>query len=302
VFAPVAPPEPLAIRGPFAALTIDAQRRRVIAAGALSIAVIDADTGKLLATVRLGGARSLAVEPLGGHIFAGTRDGRISEIDPDRKSVVRSLDAGGEVDALAYDAVTGRLYADGGGRTAIAVFDARSFTSGTALALPSSIPAQFAPDPVTREMYVAFADHPAVAIVDAARGTVRATFPTPGLPGNSILRFDDALGQIVVTGRDGNLEIYDRAGTPRAHIAVPDGIAACDLDTRNHVLACTGSNGLTFVQLVREAEPAIIGTSPLPSPALVALDGKTNDAVVVRSRPDGSAAAVERWSTRPITR
>jgi hypothetical protein len=38
------------------------------------------------------------------------------------------------------------------------------------------------------------------------------------------------------------------------------------------------------------------------SPALVALDGKTNDAVVVRSRPDGSAAAVERWSTRPITR
>jgi DNA-binding beta-propeller fold protein YncE len=302
VFAPVAPPEPLAVRGPFAALTIDAQRRRVIAAGALSIAVIDADTGKLLATVRLGGARSLAVEPLGGHIFAGTRDGRISEIDPDRKSVVRSLDAGGEVDALAYDAVTGRLYADGGGRSAIAVFDARSFTSGTPLALPSNVPAQLAPDPVTREMYLTFADRPAVAILDTVRGAVRATFPTPGLPGNSVLRFDDALGQIVVTGRDGNLDVYDRAGTPRAHLAVPDGIAACDLDTRNHVLACTGSSGLTFVQLAREAVPAIIGTAPLPSPALVALDGKTNDAVVVRSRPDGSAASVERWSTRPVTR
>ena len=296
MFAPVAPPTPLAVRGPFAALAIDAQRRRVFAAGALSVAILDADTGKLLATVRLGGARSLALEPLGGHIFAGTRDGRISEIDPDRKSIVRSLDAGGAADALSYDAGSGRIYGDGGGRAAVSVFDSRSFTRIAPLALPGSIPAQFVADPVTREFYVAFSDRPEIAILDPVRGTVRAAFPAPGLPGNGILRFDDALGQIVVTGSGGNLSIYDRAGTRRAHVALPAGITGCDLDTVNHVLACTGPSGLTFVQLVREAAPIIVGTSPLAMPALVALDSKTNDAVVVHTNPDGTGAALERWS------
>lgn len=298
IFAPVAAPVPLALRGPFAALTIDARRRRVIAAGALSVAVLDADTGKLLATVRIGGARSLAVEPLGGHIFVGTRDGRISEIDPDRKTIVRSLEAGA-VDGLSYDAVTGRLYADGGGQASLSIFDSRTFTRAAPLALPGRAPAQFVPDPVTREIYLTFADRPEVAIVDPVRGTVRATFPTPGLLGNGILRFDDALGQIVLVGNGGTLDVYDRAGTPRAHIAVPAGITACDLDTANHVLACTGPAGLTFVQLVREAEPAIIGTSALAPPALVALDSKTNDAVVVRTNPNGTGAALERWSASP---
>jgi DNA-binding beta-propeller fold protein YncE len=299
MFAPVAAPVPLALRGPFSAVTIDAQRRRVIAAGALSVAVLDADTGKLLATVRIGGARSLALEPLGGHIFVGTRDGRISEIDPDRKTIVRSLDAGGAVDGLFYDAVTGRLYTDGAGQASVSVFDSRAFTRGTPLALPGRVPAQFVPDPVTRELYLAFSDRPEVAILDPQRGNVRATFPTPGLLGNGILRFDDALGQIIVTGSGGKLNVFDRAGTLRSQIAVPAGITACDLDTANHVLACTGAGGLTFVQLVREAAPAIIGTSPLASPALVALDSKTNDAVVVHSNPDGTGAALERWSASP---
>ena len=42
-FFPIGLPQPLAIRGPFAALTIDAQRRRIVAAGARSVAVLDAD-------------------------------------------------------------------------------------------------------------------------------------------------------------------------------------------------------------------------------------------------------------------
>jgi DNA-binding beta-propeller fold protein YncE len=299
VFAPTASPVPLAIRGPFAALTIDVQRRRVFAAGARSVAIIDADTGKLLATVRLGGARSIAIEPLGGHVFVGTQDGRISEIDPDRKTIVRSMAADGAVDGLLYDSSTGRLYADGPAAAALAVFDARSFASRAPVALPGGVPGQFVPDPITREFYAAYADRPEIAILDPVRGDVRASFPTPGLLGNRILRFDDALGQLVVVGSNGLLNVYDRAGTQRAHLNVPSGIAGCDLDTGKHVLACTGPGGLTFVQLVREAAPVIIGTSALGGPALVALDTKTDDAVVVHSKSDGSGADVQRWSASP---
>jgi DNA-binding beta-propeller fold protein YncE len=298
IFAPVAAPAPLPLRGPFAALTIDAQRRRVIAAGALSVAVLDADTGKLLATVRIGGARSLAVEPLGGHIFVGTSDGRISEIDADRKTIVRSLDSGSVADALSYDALTGRLYSDGAGAPAVSVFDARTLTRSTALGPPGHIPTQIVPDPVTHELYIAFADHEEVAVVDPLRGTVRASFRAPALPDGGVMRLDDALGQIVVVRADGKLNVFDRAGTARWSIEVPAGITACDLDTGDHVLACTGSDRLTFVQLIREAPPVRIATSALPSPALVALDSKTNGAVVLRSQADGTGAALERWTAK----
>jgi DNA-binding beta-propeller fold protein YncE len=291
--------EPLAIRGPFAALTIDAERRRVFAAGARSVIVLDADTGKLLATVRLGGALSLALEPLGGHIFVATRDGRISEIDPDRKTIVRSLDAGGAADVLSYDSATGRLYADGNGRAELATFDARTFAATAPLALPGRVPASLAPDPITSELYVEFSDRPEIAILDPVRGTVRAAFPTPGLAGDRIVRFDEGLGQIVVIGSNGLLDIYDRAGTRRARMTLPAGVNACDLDTGDHVLACTSPAGVTFVQLQREAPPRIIATDAAAGTALVALDTKTHGAVVVRSNLNGSGASVERFSASP---
>jgi DNA-binding beta-propeller fold protein YncE len=299
VFAPVAAPQPLPLRGPFAALIVDSARRRIFAAGSRSVAVLDADTGKLLATVRIGGAWSLALEPLGGHVFVGTAGGQITEIDPDRKTVVRSLDAGGQVDALVDDAVSGRLYADGDARDGLAVFDTRSFLPGTPVALPQGEPAQFVPDPITHELYVTFADRPEIAIVDPQSGTERSSFPTTGLAAPRVLRFDDALGQIAVTGSNGVLAIYDRAGTQRFRATVPAGIGACDLDTSSHVLACTGANFLTFVQLIREAAPQMIGTAPLPGPALVTLDGKTNDAFVARSDTGGGGAVLERWSASP---
>ncbi len=299
MFAPVTAPQTLAQRGPFAALMIDVARRRVFAAGARSVAVLDADTGKLLATVRIGGTRSLALEPLGGHVFAATADGKITEIDPDRKTLVRSLDAGGAVEELLDDAVTGRLYADGAVRDELSVFDTRSFSRIKPVALPGRVPAQFVADPVTRELYVAFADRPEIAVIDPQSGTVRSSFPTPGLLGRRALRFDEALGQIAVTGSNGILDIYDRAGTRRFRIAVPEGIGACDLDTNSHVLACTGPNFLIFVQLIREATPQMIGSAAVPGPALVALDGKTNDALVVRSVPGGTGTVLERWSASP---
>jgi hypothetical protein len=298
---PIGVPVPLAIRGPIAALSVDAQRRRIFAAGARSIVMLDADTGKVLATIRIGGVRSVAVEPLGGHVFAATSDGKISEVDPDRKTIVRSLNTGLPVDVLLYDSNTGRLYADGNGRAALATFDARTFTALGPIVLAPRIPAALVPDPVTREFYVEFADQPQIAIVDPQHGSVLTTFATPGIPGNSVLRFDDAFGQIVLTAGNGVLDTYDRAGTRRARIAVPTGISACDLDTGSHVLACTGAGELTFVQLVRETEPRVVASEALVGAGAVAFDTKTNDAVVANSNPDGSGAGLQHFNTSPPT-
>ena len=295
-FVPLGAPQPLAIRGPFSALTIDAERRRVFAAGPQSVVILDADSGKRLATVRIGGARSFAVEPMGGHLFVGTSDGRISEIDPDRKTVVRSLDAGAAVGVLLYDSNSGRIYAGGSGRQSLATFDARTFAAAAPVPLAGRVPADLAADPVTGEFYVGFADRAEIAIVDPRRRTVRATFPTPGLSGNYIVRFDDALGQIVVVGSNGLLDVYDRAGTRLARINVAAEVIECALDAGDHEMACTDPAGLTFVQLRRDAAPLMSRTATAPGTALVVFDAKTNDAVVVRSDPDGSSATVQRFS------
>jgi hypothetical protein len=119
------------------------------------------------------------------------------------------------------------------------------------------------------------------------------------LLGERIVRFDEALGAIVVIGSNGLLDIYDRAGTRRARLTLPTGITSCDLDPGDHVLACASPGAVTFVQLVREAPPRIIDSETPPGTALVALDPKTHAAVVIRSNPDGSGAAIERFSTSP---
>jgi DNA-binding beta-propeller fold protein YncE len=293
-FVPAAAPVALRVTAPVAAVTIDAPRRRVFALGARSLAVIDADTGTLLATIRIGGARSVALEPLGGHVFVGTGDGHISEIDPDRKAIVRTTDAGSQVDLLVYDAVTGRLYLDGGDASAIAVFDARTFKRSGSISFGAGRPGSIATDPVTREMYVAESDS-SIAVVDPGNGSVRSSFPTPGLPGNSVVRFDDTLGQIAVVGANGTLAVYDRAGTERARVAVPPGLVACDIDTGSHVLVCTGPADVTFVQLAREATPVVTATVALKGSGFAAVDAKTSNVVLVDANSGASGMNFERF-------
>jgi DNA-binding beta-propeller fold protein YncE len=296
-FVLAAPPHVLPLAAPFAAIAIDAPRHRLFAADTKSVAVLDAVTGRVIATIRIGGVRSIAVEPLGGHVFAGTADGRISELDPDRKSIVRSMDAGGATDVLFYDAINGTLYADGGASATLAEFDATAFTRRAAVALPGVSQAQFAPDPITRELYVALTNRPEIAIFNLASNSVRTTFATPGLLGPRSVRFDDAFGQIVVAGSNGLLDVYDRTGTRRARIDLPPGIGSCELDTGDHVLACVGAGGITFVQLVYDAPPLLLGTAPLAGPAVATINTTTHDVVAVRSNTDGSGADFERFST-----
>jgi DNA-binding beta-propeller fold protein YncE len=295
-FAPIDVPVPLPVAGPFAALCVDAPRRRVFAAGARSVAVIDADTGKLLATIRIAAPISLAVEPLGGHVFAGGADGRISEIDPDRKTVVRTLATPQPVDLLYYDATRGRLYA-GEGRADLTTIDARSFLPVGDVPLAGS-PAGVAGDPVTGEFYVGFADRPEIAVVDAAGSAVRTSFPAGGGAATAV-RFDPGFGQVVVAGVSGNLSVYDRAGTPEGTVAVPDGTSACDLDAGDHLLACAGSGALTFVRLQRDGSPSVAGRVAEERPARAVLDPQTHAAVVVTANAAGGAAAVERIETAP---
>jgi predicted RNA-binding protein len=111
--------------------------------------------------------------------------------------------------------------------------------------------------------------------------------------------FDAGLGEIAVADTGGAVSVYDRAGTPLGSVAVPGGTAACDLDAGDHLLACAGSGGLTFVRLEPGAAPRVAGSVPETGPVRAAFDVRTHDAVVVSAA--GGAAAVGRIETAPST-
>jgi DNA-binding beta-propeller fold protein YncE len=286
-FVTAAPPQPLALTGPVAALAVDAPRRRVFAAGADAVAVIDAGSGKLLATIRLGGVRALALEPLGGHVFAADAGGRISELDPDRRTIVRSLEAGTPVRALLDDSVRGRLYAAEPG--ALAVYDTQTFAPEPPVPLPGRAPDAPVADPVTGEVYIAFADRPGVAVVDPHRGVVRATIATPGA-GNVAVAFDAALGELLVVGNGGTAGTYDRAGYPLGSVDLGRVPATCAFDPGTHALACGDSGGLTFARLQPGGPPAGAGSVPLGGSPQAAFDARTHAALAVWTAPSGEPA------------
>lgn len=289
---PAAPPQPLAVQGPFASLVVDSERRRMFAAGANAVAIVDAATGKQLALIRIGGVRCLALEPLGGHVFAATADGRISELDPERRSIVRSLDAGAPAAALLEDSAAGRLYVALPG--ALAVFDSVTFARLAPVALADGTPDALARDPVTGELYVSFAGRPRIAVVDPRRGAVRTAFATPGT-GNASVAFDGVLGEVIAIGNDGAISAFDRAGTPLGTLpGDPDAppAAACDLDPLAHALVCGDSGGLTFTRLDRAAAPSAAGRVALAGGARGAFDARTHGAIAV-SRGAAGAAAVQ---------
>jgi hypothetical protein len=299
---PAAPPQPVPVYSAFDYVTVDAQRRRVYAAhgGSRTLLVVDADAGTVVANIRVGSAHGVAYDPLGGHVFVGTGEGNVVEVDLEAKKVVRSIAVGGPVDAIAYDAELGRIYADEDNGTKLWVIDVRTFKLIATIALPGHKPEYLAIDPQTHEVYQNIADTAEVAIVDVRALRVRTTFKTPEISANHPLQFDPEFGEIVAGG-NGVLAVYDRAGIPVGHLSVPAGIDQCDLDRGTHALACGGNGAITLVQLVAGAAPRLLGTLTVaPGLHTLASDAKTHDIWAVWSRPDGSGDFVQRFRWEPV--
>jgi DNA-binding beta-propeller fold protein YncE len=297
-----APPMPVPIYSGFDYVTVDAKRRNVIAAhsGSKTLLVVDADTGTLKAQVRVGGVRGVAFDPATGHAFAGTAEGRISDVDIDQKKVVRSLEVPGEVDAIAYDAALDRIYADEDNGTKLWVVDAKTFKLIATITLPGNKPEYLAVDAQTHEVYQNIASSTEIAVIDSASLKVRTTFKTPELVSNHPLMWDAGYGQIVVAGTNGVLSVYDRQGNKKGQIDVPKGIDQCDLDATTHIAACAHGTGVTLVQLTPSGVPRLLETATVPAGVhTLAFDTATHALWIVWSRPDGGGDFVQRLAYTP---
>ncbi len=300
-FLPIAPPVPVPIYSGFDYVTVDAERRRVYAAhtGSQALTIVDADTGKIVAQVRVGPLHGVAVDPATGHVFTGNgTDNSVSEIDPVAKTVLRSADVGGNVDAIAYDPANGHIYADEDDGTHIFVVDAKTMKSVGTVDLPGHKPEYLAIDPKTHDLYQNIADLGEYVVVDAATLKVKRTVMTPEVTGNHPLQYDTAHGHVLIGGQNATLVVYDANGKSLGKTTVQKSIDQCSLDQRTHLLACAGSGMLTLLRDNAKGAPTIVSQTPAERGAhTVGVDEKTGNVWLVWAQATGDF--VQAFSTKP---
>src|SRR6202161_3372563 len=263
MLTPAMPPQPVPVYSGFDYVTVDAARRRVYAAhgGSQRLLIVDADSGAIVGQGRVGPVHGGAVDPATGHVFTGSGDGTVSEVDPVALKVVRHVDVGGEVDAIAYDPTNARIYADEDDGTRVFVVDARTFTLRATVAIPGHKPEYLAVDPKTHEVYQNIDSDSEIAVIDPGTLTVSRTIKTPEIKHNHPLQYDAQLGQIVVAG-GGVMSAYATNGTKLGEVPI-GGVDQCDLDPGQHVLACAGGGTVTRFALQRGAAQKQLDTTPV---------------------------------------
>jgi DNA-binding beta-propeller fold protein YncE len=249
---PMIPPQPVAMYSGFDYVTVDAERRRVYAAhtGSQTLLIVNADTGKEIGQVGTGPMHGVAVNPQTGHVYTGDGESRtVSEVDPVAQKVLASTSVDGNVDAIAYDPVEHRIYADEDDGTRMFVIDSQTMKSVGTVTLPGHKPEYLAIDPQTHKIYQNIANLSEFVVIDPKNLTVVQTIKTPAIKNNHPLQLDTELRHIYVGGRrdanSGVMLTYDTDGNLLGQTTFPGRFDQCDVDSRTHNLYCAGDGGIT---------------------------------------------------------
>ena len=249
---PMTPPQPVAIYSGFDYVTVDAERRRVYAAhtASQSLLIVNAENGKEIGQVQTGPMHGVAVNPENGHVYTGNGESRtVSEVDPFAQKVLASTDVAGNVDAIAYDPVEHRIYADEDDGTRMFVIDSQTMKLVGTVPLPGHKPEYLAIDPQTHKIYQNIANLSEFVAIDPKSLTVVQTVKTPGIKNNHPLQLDTELRHIYVGGRrdanSGTLQTYDTDGNLLDQTNYSGRFDQCDVDSHAHNLYCAGDGGIT---------------------------------------------------------
>jgi DNA-binding beta-propeller fold protein YncE len=304
VLTPAAPPLAVPVFSGFDYVTVDSARRRVYAAhgGSRRLLIVDADTGAIVGQVAVGQVRGVAVDAASGHVYVGTGDNEVSEIDPVALKVVNHVDVGGSVDAIAYDPSNGRIYADEDNGTKVWVVDAKTFKIVKTITIPGNKPEYLAIDPKTHNVYQNIDNLNEIAVIDPASLSVSRTIATPEITHNHPLQFDPAYDQIVVGGTDaadktkGVLSAYSPDGKKLGQISTAR-FDQCDLDLTQHVVACAGGGGVSRFTLTRGGAPRALDVTEVnPGVHTNAIDPKTHSVFTVWADRDGKGDFVQKFN------
>jgi DNA-binding beta-propeller fold protein YncE len=296
-----APPQPVPVFSGFDYVTVDEARHRAYAAHTRSdrLLIVDATTGKVTAQVDVGPMHGVAVEPSTGNVFTGDgTDDALSKVDPVSGNVLASVDVPGHIDAIAYDPVRGRIYADQDGGGNVYVIDGATMKVIGTIAMPADDLESPSVDPKTGMLYQNLANGGGFAIVDPKSLKVVRVVKTPQLQDNHPLVFAPAANQIIVGGENGVLSAYAPDGTHVGDTTVQPHIDQCSTGSKGALVACAGKGIVSVIAVKSGAAPRVVakldtGHTGLPT---VGIDETTHDLWVVWSDSRGDWVQRLHWS------
>ena len=256
----VTQPVPVVPAGGFDYVAVDSQRDRVYAAhpGGGGLVVADADTGNVIAVIPVGPMHGLAVDEATGHVYTGNGDARsVSEVDPDTQQIVRTAIVDGTVDAIAYDAARGRIYADEDDGNRLFVIDTKTFKQIAVVKLPGHKPEYVQVDPDTHDVYQNIATNDEIAVIDPTTLKVKRIIPTPQLQNDHPLQYDADHHQLIDAGENNTLAVYDRNGKVAHTVHLPEHVDQCAWEPTHQWIACAGG-GITLYSYDGSSDPKLL--------------------------------------------
>ena len=297
-----APPQSVPSYGHFDYVTVDQRRDRVYAAhtSAERLLIVDGASGRVRGQVDVGPMHGVAVEPITGDVFTGNgTDQSVSKVDPVAMRVIATVNVPGNVDAIAYDPVRHRVYADQDGGPHIYVIDGRTMRLLATLTMPADDLESPSVDPATGVVYQNLANGGGFAIIDPRTMRIVHVVKTPQLVDNHPLVFSPAAGQVIVGGKNGLLSAYTAQGAHIGDVRVQPDIDQCNSGSRGLLIACAGKGIVTIVGVKRGAAPTLLARLDTGHRGMhtVDIDEATGDVWVVWA--DASGEWVQRLNWRP---
>lgn len=297
-----APPQRVPVVGGFDYVTVDAARRRVYAAHTSSsrLLIVDAAADKIAGQVYVGPMHGVAVDPTTGDVFTGDgTDDAIREVDPVAMKVVARVGLPGAIDAIAYDPVRKRIYADQArGAGNVYVVDAATMKLIGAIRMPANHLEYLAVDPKTGLLYQNLANGGGFAVADPVTMKVLRVVKTPQIEANHPLVFSVAADQVLVGGVNGVLSAYTPDGTLVGDVHVQPRIDQCATGSKGALVVCAGRGVISVIAAEKGSAPKLLATFDTGHTGIhtAGIDETTGDVWVVWSDKRGDWVQRLRWS------
>jgi DNA-binding beta-propeller fold protein YncE len=296
-----APAQRVPVFSGFDYVTVDEARNRAYAAHTASkrLLIVDTSTGRVLGQVDVGPMHGIAVDPESGDVFTGNgTDRTLFKVNPTSMQVVAKLDVPGDIDAIAYDPVRKRVYADQDGGGSVYVIDGATMKLVGTITMPADDLESPGVDPATGMLYQNLANGGGFAVVDPASLKVVKVVATPQLTDNHPLLFAPAANQVIVGGVNGVLSAYAPNGTHVGDAQVQPHIDQCSTGAQGNLVVCAGRGIVSVVAVKSGAAPRVVGRIDTGHTGLhtAGIDERTNDIWVVYSDPHGDWVQRLKWS------
>ena len=284
--AVAAPPQPVQVFSGFDYVTVDETRHRAYAAHTRSdrLLIVDTSNGTVAGQVDVGPMHGLVVDPPTGYVFTGNgTDRTVAKVDPVSMKVLATVDVPGNIDAMAYDAKRGRIYADQDGGGNVYVIDGATMKLVGSIAMPADDLESPSVDPKTGILYQQLANGGGFAIVDGKTLGVIKVVKTPELEDNHPLVFAPAANQVIAGGVNGVLSAYTPEGKLVGSVKVQPHIDQCSTGATGSLVACAGRGIVTVLAVASGQVPKVVAKLDTGHAGThtIGIDEKTGDLWIV---------------------